>query len=58
LLPCLLSRAAPGAQPELTHLAWNRKVQHILAACSAAGTVAVWDLKKQRPVISFKDPSG
>ncbi|PSC76171.1 transport SEC31-like protein B isoform B [Micractinium conductrix] len=48
--------AAP--QPEITHLAWNRKVQHILGTCTAAGTVVVWDLKKQRPVISFKDPSG
>jgi hypothetical protein len=47
-----------GPQPEITHLTWNRKVQHILATCTAAGTVVVWDLKKQRPVISFKDPSG
>ena len=49
---------AAGPQPEITHLAWNRKVQHILGTCTAAGTVVVWDLKKQRPVISFKDPSG
>lgn len=49
---------AAGAQPEITHLAWNRKVQHILGTCSAGGAVVVWDLKKQRPVISFKDPSG
>ncbi|EFN56942.1 hypothetical protein CHLNCDRAFT_143487 [Chlorella variabilis] len=49
---------AGGPQPEITHLAWNRKVQHILGTCTAAGTVVVWDLKKQRPVISFKDPSG
>jgi protein transport protein SEC31 len=50
--------ASGGAQPEITYLAWNRKVQHILATCTGAGTVVVWDLKKQRPVISFKDPSG
>ena len=30
--------AAP--QPEITHLAWNRKVQHILGTCTAAGTGA------------------
>ena len=51
-------RAGAAAQPEITCLAWNRKVQHILATCTAAGTVVVWDLKKQRPVITFKDPSG
>jgi protein transport protein SEC31 len=33
-------------------------VQHILGTCTAAGAVVVWDLKKQKPVISFKDPSG
>lgn len=56
--PLLLAAAAGGPQPEITNLAWNRKVQHILGTCTAAGTVVVWDLKKQRPVISFKDPSG
>jgi len=44
--------------PEITALAWNRKVQHILTTATGAGTVVVWDLKKQRPVISFRDPNG
>ncbi|PRW34057.1 transport SEC31-like protein B isoform A [Chlorella sorokiniana] len=57
LYPAMQGGAA-GPKPEITHLAWNRKVQHILGTCTAAGTVVVWDLKKQRPVISFKDPSG
>jgi protein transport protein SEC31 len=48
--------AAPGS--DITCLAWNRKVQHILGTTTAGGTVVVWDLKKQRPVISFKDPNG
>ncbi|KAG7674441.1 hypothetical protein KSW81_000096 [Nannochloris sp. 'desiccata'] len=48
--------AAPGS--DITCLSWNRKVQHILGTTTAGGTVVVWDLKKQRPVISFKDPNG
>ncbi|PNH06272.1 Protein transport protein Sec31A [Tetrabaena socialis] len=42
---------------EITYLAWNRKVQHILASCSTNGTTVVWDLKRQKPVISFRDPN-
>ena len=57
LYPAMKGGAA-GVQPEIACLAWNRKVQHILGTCTAAGTVVVWDLKKQRPAISFKDPSG
>lgn len=47
--------AGPGN--EVTHIAWNRKVQHILASTIANGTTVVWDLKRQKPVISFKDPN-
>lgn len=32
-------------------------MQHILASTSANGTTVVWDLKRQRPVISFNDPN-
>jgi protein transport protein SEC31 len=32
-------------------------VQHILASCTHNGTTVVWDLKKQKPVISFRDPN-
>lgn len=38
-------------------MAWNKKVQHILASCSTNGSCVVWDLKKQKPVISFRDPN-
>jgi protein transport protein SEC31 len=50
--------AAAAAGSDITCLSWNRKVQHILGTTTAGGTVVVWDLKKQRPVISFKDPNG
>lgn len=42
---------------EITYISWNCKVQHILASSSANGTTVVWDLKRQKPVISFRDPN-
>lgn len=42
---------------QVTYLAWNCKVQHILASTSVKGTTIVWDLKRQKPVISFTDPN-
>ncbi len=47
-----------GAKPEVGCLAWNRKVQHILASGHANGTCVVWDLKKQKHIISFRNPAG
>ncbi|KAF3781972.1 transport protein SEC31-like protein B [Nymphaea thermarum] len=44
-----------GAQGEVSFLAWNHKVQHILASTSYNGTTVIWDLKRQKPVISFSD---
>jgi hypothetical protein len=46
-----------GSGAETTYIAWNRKVQHILASCSTNGTTVVWDLKRQKPVMTLKDPS-
>jgi protein transport protein SEC31 len=58
LYPAL--KGGAGGQPgagEVSFLAWNKKVQHILASSSLNGTTVVWDLKRQRPVISFTDPN-
>lgn len=58
LYPAL--KGGAGGQPaagEVSYLAWNKKVQHILASSSLNGTTVVWDLKRQRPVISFTDPN-
>ncbi|KAK3253493.1 hypothetical protein CYMTET_37261 [Cymbomonas tetramitiformis] len=58
LYPALKSGGgAANSAGEVTCLSWNRKVQHILASTSANGTTVVWDLKRQRPVISFTDPN-
>lgn len=46
------------AKVELTYLAWNRKVQHILVTGRLDGVVVVYDLKKQRPIIELKDKAG
>eukprot|EP00163_Fabomonas_tropica_P033726 TRINITY_DN9004_c0_g1_i2.p1 TRINITY_DN9004_c0_g1~~TRINITY_DN9004_c0_g1_i2.p1 ORF type:complete len:1069 (-),score=197.63 TRINITY_DN9004_c0_g1_i2:94-3300(-) len=44
------------ANSEISAVAWNPKVQHILASTSNSGLSVVWDLKVKRAVISFSDP--
>eukprot|EP00963_Diacronema_lutheri_P007132 scaffold626_cov337-Pavlova_lutheri.AAC.17 len=59
LYPALKNGSANENAPgETTFLQWNNKVQHILASTSTSGTTVVWDLKRQKPVISFTDPNG
>ncbi|XP_020519257.1 protein transport protein SEC31 homolog B isoform X2 [Amborella trichopoda] len=53
LFPSL--KGGSGAQGEVSFLSWNPKVQHILASTSYSGTTVIWDLKRQKPVISFSD---
>ncbi|XP_057498437.1 protein transport protein SEC31 homolog B-like isoform X1 [Actinidia eriantha] len=50
-----LKGSGSATQGEISYLSWNSKVQHILASTSYNGTTVVWDLKKQKPVISFSD---
>ncbi|KAL0377185.1 UNVERIFIED_CONTAM: protein transport protein SEC31B [Sesamum calycinum] len=54
---CTSNFSATGSatQGEISYLSWNSKVQMILASTSYNGTTVVWDLKKQKPVISFSD---
>ncbi|KAJ9558180.1 hypothetical protein OSB04_012794 [Centaurea solstitialis] len=40
---------------EISFLSWNKKVQPILASTSFHGATVVWDLRKQKPIISFSD---
>lgn len=49
--------SGPSGSSEITYLSWNRKVQQIVASTSTNGSTVVWDLKRQRPVISFKEPN-
>ena len=58
-------RAAPQSESRnesragIAALAWNTKVQHILATASADGSFSVWDLRKQKPTMdSVSDTSG
>ena len=57
LYPALKSGSGGPTAGEVSYLQWNHKVQHILASSSLNGTTVVWDLKRQRPVISFTDPN-
>ncbi|KAH7848764.1 hypothetical protein Vadar_007432 [Vaccinium darrowii] len=51
-----LKGSGSAAQGEISYLSWNNKVQHILASTSYNGTTVVWDLKRQKPALSFPDP--
>jgi len=44
--------------PDITDVAWNRKVQHILGTVTSLGVSVIWDLKQKKPLISIKDPRG
>uniref|UniRef100_A0A8C9W8G6 Protein transport protein Sec31A n=1 Tax=Scleropages formosus TaxID=113540 RepID=A0A8C9W8G6_SCLFO len=51
----------PGAksQPveDISVVAWNRQVQHILASAHPSGKAVVWDLRKNEPIIKISDHS-
>ena len=57
--PSVYSPGAKSSGPpsDISSVAWNRKVQHILASTSHSGLSVVWDLKLKKPVISFQDPN-
>lgn len=41
----------------ITSISWNRIVPHILASSSEDGKIVVWDLKVNRSVFNFTEPS-
>ncbi|XP_073493126.1 protein transport protein Sec31A isoform X3 [Phyllobates terribilis] len=51
----------PGAksQPleDISCIAWNKQVQHILASTSPSGRATVWDLRKNEPILKVSDHS-
>uniref|UniRef100_A0A672PLG6 Protein transport protein Sec31A n=1 Tax=Sinocyclocheilus grahami TaxID=75366 RepID=A0A672PLG6_SINGR len=51
----------PGAksQPaeDVSVVAWNCQVQHILASANPSGKAIVWDLRKNEPIIKISDHS-
>ncbi|XP_076949538.1 protein transport protein SEC31 homolog B-like isoform X2 [Bidens hawaiensis] len=50
-----LKGTGSATQGEISYVSWNKKVQPILASTSLNGTTVVWDLRKQKPIISFSD---
>lgn len=41
----------------ITGISWNRIVSHILASASENGKIVVWDLKTNKPIFQFTEPS-
>lgn len=56
--PVLASPLAAGQrlETEITSLAWNTSVHHILATATVHGVVVVWDLKENKPWCHLRDP--
>lgn len=42
---------------DISGVAWNRQVQHILISTSPSGRSVVWDLRKNDPIIQINDSS-
>jgi protein transport protein SEC31 len=38
---------------EITSVAWNQQVQHVLAGASSTGYTVVWDLRGKREVVAL-----
>ncbi|XP_042158063.1 protein transport protein Sec31A isoform X6 [Oncorhynchus tshawytscha] len=49
----------PKTQPleDISCVAWNRQVQHILASASPSGRASIWDLRKNDLIIKVSDHS-
>ncbi|XP_062899524.1 protein transport protein Sec31A isoform X2 [Mobula hypostoma] len=47
----------PKCQPleDVSCVAWNRQVQHILASATPSGRTVVWDLRKNEPILKVSD---
>ncbi|GAB5032925.1 secretory protein sec31 [Nannochloropsis oceanica] len=42
---------------EVSKVAWNPQVPHILASCSGNGSSIVWDLRQKKPYCELRDPA-
>jgi protein transport protein SEC31 len=42
---------------DISGVAWNRQVQHIIASTSPSGKSVLWDLRKNEPIIQIADPN-
>eukprot|EP00063_Salmo_salar_P019199 XP_013994034.1 PREDICTED: protein transport protein Sec31A-like isoform X1 [Salmo salar] len=49
----------PKTQPleDISCVAWNRQIQHILASASPSGRASIWDLRKNDLIIKVSDHS-
>ena len=52
-----VTQILPATSPvEVTQIAWNTQVQHIVAVAHADGLVVVWDLKQMKPLCQLRSP--
>ena len=58
VLSCLQEGHQQGPKADISSLAWNPKIAHIVATCTTAGAVTVWDLKKQTTIMTLSDNQG
>uniref|UniRef100_A0A674AV52 Protein transport protein Sec31A n=1 Tax=Salmo trutta TaxID=8032 RepID=A0A674AV52_SALTR len=54
-----LMTPGPKTQPleDISCVAWNRQIQHILASASPSGRTSIWDLRKNDLIIKVSDHS-
>ena len=43
---------------DITRVAWNTQVAHILASSSQNGSTIIWDLRQKKAWCELKDPTG
>ncbi|PWA39647.1 WD40/YVTN repeat-like-containing domain, Ancestral coatomer element 1, Sec16/Sec31 [Artemisia annua] len=50
-----LKGSGSATHGDISFLTWNKRVEPILASTSSHGATVIWDLRKQKPIISFSD---
>lgn len=58
--PVVFTPAESGSKhsADVTKVAWNTQVPHILASCSQNGSCIIWDLKQKKAWCELRDPAG
>ena len=49
------SQKNPHEGSYVTSTTWNKEVPHILASAGSDGLIALWDIKTNKSIFSFKD---
>ena len=52
------SNSRPAENAEISCVAWNKSVGHIIATSLVSGRCVVWDLRNKKALLNFGDGSG